>query len=131
MRVAPLITAITDAELESVLEAAAAAGAERAGYVLLRLPHEVAELFREWLQQHFPDRAAHVMALVQAARGGRDNDSRFGLRMAGEGAWVSMLKQRFHLAARRLNLGEGRGHSLDCSQFQPPTRRVPQLSLDL
>ena len=132
--VAPIIPAITDEELENVLEAAAAAGAERAGYVFLRLPHEVADLFRDWLQQHFPDRAEHVMALVRAARGGQDNDSRFGVRMSGDGAWVNMLRQRFHLACRRLNLRVDREHSLDCSQFQPPqtsAKPSPQLSLPL
>lgn len=118
--VAPIIPAITDAELEAVLEAAVAAGAERAGYVFLRLPHEVADLFRDWLAQHYPERAAHVMSLVKAARGGRDNEPRFGLRLSGAGDWVQMLRQRFALACRRLNLSTTRDQTLDCSQFQRP-----------
>ena len=133
--VAPIIPAITDHELEALLEAASAAGAERAGYVFLRLPHEVAELFQDWLTQHFPDRAARVMALVREARGGADNDSRFLSRLSGQGQWVTVLKQRFALACRRLKLANGREIALDCSQFQPQALSGPngqrQLRLDL
>ena len=83
--VAPVIPAITDHEIERILEAAAEAGASMAAYVLLRLPYEVKDLFREWLAQHYPQRAEHVMSLVRDARGGRDNDPNFGSRMRGTG----------------------------------------------
>ena len=133
--VAPIIPAITDHELEALLEAAADAGAERAGYVFLRLPHEVAGLFQIWLAQHFPQRAAHVMALVREARNGADNDSRFGSRLSGSGNWIEVLRQRFALTCRRLNLSNGSEVSLDCSQFRPPApsskARTGQLALDL
>ncbi|MDE2219274.1 MAG: PA0069 family radical SAM protein [Gammaproteobacteria bacterium] len=117
---APLIPAVNDAELESLLEAAAAAGATSAGYVLLRLPHEVKELFRAWLERHLPLRAAHVMSLVQQARGGRDNDPRFGHRMRGAGPWAAMLRARFELARRRLGLDGARAPDLDSSRFCRP-----------
>jgi len=117
---APLIPAVNDAELESLLEAAAAAGATRAGYVLLRLPHEVKDLFRAWLEQHMPLRAAHVMSLVQQARGGRDNDPRFGHRMRGAGPWAAMLRARFELARKRLGLDGSREPDLDLSRFCRP-----------
>src|SRR5690606_40463719 len=89
--VAPVIPALTDAELEAILEAARAAGAGGASYVLLRLPHELKELWREWLAQHAPDRAAHVMSLVGQMRGGRDYDSTFGRRMRGEGPFAELI----------------------------------------
>jgi DNA repair photolyase len=117
---APMIPAINDAELERLLEAGARAGATRAGYVLLRLPREVAPLFRDWLARHYPERAEHVMSLVQQARGGRDNDPRFGNRMRGEGAWAGLLAARFQLACRRLGLGTGRSPELCTSLFRPP-----------
>ncbi len=125
---APMIPAVNDAELESLLEAAAAAGARRAGYVLLRLPHEVKELFRAWLEQHMPLRAAHVMSLVQQARGGRDNDPRFGARMRGTGPWAAMLRARFERACSRLGLNAGRVPELDTGSFRPP-RSGRQLEL--
>ena len=84
--VAPVVPAITDHETERILEAAAEAGASVAAYVLLRLPYEVKDLFREWLAEHYPQRAEHVMSLVRDARGGRDNDPNFGSRMRGTGA---------------------------------------------
>jgi DNA repair photolyase len=117
---APMIPAINDAELERLLEAAARSGATRAGYVLLRLPREVAPLFRDWLDRHYPERAAHVMSLVQQARGGRDNDPRFGNRMRGEGAWAALLAARFQLACRRFGLGTGRSPELCTTLFRPP-----------
>jgi DNA repair photolyase len=117
---APIIPAVNDAELERLLEAAAGAGARRAGYVLLRLPREVAPLFRDWLERQLPERAAHVMSLVQQARGGRDNDPRFGARMRGEGAWAGLLADRFRLACRRLALDVDRSPPLDTTQFRPP-----------
>ena len=125
---APLIPAVNDSELEQLLAAAAAAGATRAGYVLLRLPHEVKELFRAWLEQHMPLRAEHVMSLVQQARGGRDNDPRFGLRMRGTGPWAEMLRARFELARKRLGLNAERSPELDTGRFCPP-RGSGQLEL--
>jgi DNA repair photolyase len=119
--VAPVIPAVNDHELEALLEDAAAAGAHSAGYVLLRLPLEVAGLFRQWLDTHMPGRAAHVMSLVQAARGGRDNTSAWGERMRGTGPWAKLLRDRFHLARRRLGLSSaGELPPLDISRFRPP-----------
>jgi DNA repair photolyase len=131
--VAPVIPALTDHELEGILEAAAAAGAQWAGYVLLRLPHEVKDLFREWLATHYPDRAAHVMSLVQQMRGGRDYDSSFGTRMRGTGPLAELLRSRFQIACRRLGLGTGRHQPPHTDLFRPPRRdrSGPQLTLDL
>ncbi len=127
---APMIPAVNDAELESLLEAAAAAGATRAGYVLLRLPHEVKDLFRAWLEQHLPLRAAHVMSLIRQARDGRDNDPRFGQRMRGTGPWAAMLRARFELARKRLGLSGERDPELDATLFLAP-RGSGQLELSL
>lgn len=127
---APLIPAINDAEIESVLEAVAAAGASQAHYIFLRLPHEVAGLFSEWLETHFPDRAAHVMSLVRQASGGRDYDNRFGVRQRGRGAYAEMLGKRFRVACQRLGLLPERYHrGLDCTRFVKPGQQ--QLGLDL
>jgi DNA repair photolyase len=119
--------------MEAILEAAAAAGARWAGYVLLRLPHEVKDLFREWLAAHYPDRAEHVMALVRQMRGGKDYDSSFGTRMRGTGPVAELLRSRFQMACRRLGLGSTRVQPPDVSLFRPPrvSRSGPQLSLDL
>ncbi|MDE3009754.1 MAG: PA0069 family radical SAM protein [Pseudomonadota bacterium] len=122
--VAPLIPAINDDEIEQVLAAAAGAGACSAHYVLLRLPLEVRALFQEWLQQHYPLRAAHVMSLIRQMRGGRDNDARFGHRMHGDGELATLIAQRFRLAARRLGLDAVRPE-VDSSRFcapAPPAR---------
>ena len=101
---APVIPAITDHELEDLLEAAAAHGATRAAYIFLRLPREVAALFQGWLAEHYPDRADHVMSLVRQSRHGADSSSAFGERMRGSGVIADMLSQRFRLACRRLGL---------------------------
>src|SRR5690606_4232903 len=98
--VAPVIPAITDHEIERIVEAAAEAGASRAGYVMVRLPHEVKTLFRAWLDAHYPDRASRVMALIREMRGGRDNDARFGSRMRGEGPYAALIARRFSAACR-------------------------------
>ncbi len=127
---APMIPAVNDAELEALLAAAAGAGATRAGYVLLRLPHEVKDLFRAWLEQHLPLRAAHVMSLIRQARDGRDNDPRFGQRMRGSGPWATMLRARFELARKRLGLSGERDPDLDTTRFCPP-RGSSQLELSL
>jgi DNA repair photolyase len=128
---APMIPALNDHELEAILESAAGAGARRAGYVLVRLPYEIKDLFREWLAEHFPDRAAHVMSLIRDVRGGRDNDPRFGTRMRGTGPYAELLRNRFQLACRRLKLNSERGTPLDTTRFRPPGRSVAQLQLGL
>ena len=118
---APVIPALNDDEIEQVLEAAANAGAREAAYIFLRLPHEVKDIFTEWLQVHFPDRAARVMGLVREAGGGRDYDNRFGIRQTGRGPYADMLGKRFRAACRRFGLETGRRETrLDCSRFEPP-----------
>jgi DNA repair photolyase len=123
--VAPVIPAVNDHELEAILAAAAAAGARRAGWILLRLPLEVAALMEEWLAAHRPLAAARVMSLVRDARGGRANDPRFGHRMRGHGAYAELLARRFATAARRLGLAH-EAEPLDATQFRPPS---PQYTL--
>lgn len=125
--VAPVIPAVTDRELEAILEAAARAGATRAGWILLRLPLEVRELMAEWLAAHRPLAAERVMALLRDMRGGRDYDARFGARMKGEGAYAALLAQRFRYAARRLGLSTDEGDALDFGAFRVPGHQ--QLSL--
>ncbi len=117
---APVIPWINDHELEAILEAAFEAGAQSAGYVLLRLPHEVAPLFRDWLQTHHPQRAAHVMSTVQQLRGGKDYDARFGARFRGEGVYADLLERRFALALKRIGYDGRRYPQLDCSRFRAP-----------
>jgi DNA repair photolyase len=129
--VAPVIPALTDHEMESILEAAADAGARWATYIVLRLPYEVKALFREWLAAHYPDRAEHVMSLVRQMRDGRENDPRFGSRMRGCGPFAQLLRNRFHIACRRLGLDTRRAGGLDVQSFRPPPAQSPQLSLDL
>lgn len=129
--VAPIIPVLTEHEIESVLKAAREAGASLAGYTILRLPWEVKDLFREWLAEHFPDRAAHVMSMVRAMRGGRDNDPDFGTRMHAEGPVAQLIRQRFHLACRRLGLPTERTQSLPTNLFRPPGRTHPQMNLEL
>jgi DNA repair photolyase len=119
--VSPVIPMVTDADLEEILAQARAAGATRAGYALVRLPGDVAGLFREWLADHLPDRAEHVMSLVRQMRGGMENDSRFGSRMKGEGVFADLLARRFRLAAQRLGFTSGAAFELRCDLFRPPT----------
>ena len=124
--VAALIPALNDKTLEHVLEEAAKAGAAEAAYVILRLPNELKELFKEWLAAHYPDRAQHVISIVRQVRGGRDNDPRFGTRMSGTGLFAELIAKRFDVACRRLGLNEHAGGgrrapSLDCSRFRPPS----------
>jgi DNA repair photolyase len=127
--VAPVIPAITDHEMEDILHAARHAGATRASYVLLRLPHEVKILFREWLSAHYPDRAKHVMSLINQSRGGKDYDSKFGVRMRGTGPYAELLRTRFELATRKLGFaGAGERHELATHLFRPPTA-TSQLTL--
>jgi DNA repair photolyase len=128
--VAPVIPAITDHEMEAILEAATDAGARWAGYVLVRLPYEIKDLFRDWLTEHFPDRAAHVMSLIRDMRGGRDNDPRFGTRMRGTGPIAELLRNRFKIACKRLNLNSGsREIPQHTHLFRPPIVEGSQLDL--
>jgi DNA repair photolyase len=124
---APVIPALNDAEIETILAAARAAGALSAGYVLLRLPHEVKDLFREWLQAHRPLQAERVMARIRDVRGGRENDSRFGSRMRGQGEFARLIEQRFSQTVRRLNFP---GYpEYDLSGFRAPRDGDGQLAL--
>ena len=122
--VAPVIPAINDHEPEAILEAAREAGARSAGYVLLRLPHELGEVWEEWLRLHYPDRAAHVMSLVRQMRGGRNYDSAFGRRMRGQGPLADLLAQRFARARRRL--GYTGLPELDTGAFRAPQAQGAQ-----
>jgi DNA repair photolyase len=118
--VAPIIPQLNDRDLEAILEAAAAAGARSAGYVLVRLPLEVAPLFRDWLAAHYPERSQHVMSLIRQMRGGRDYDSAFGTRMRGEGVFAALIEKRFAIACKRAGFERGREHTgLDTSRFRP------------
>jgi DNA repair photolyase len=116
---APMIPGLNDAELEKILEAAAAAGARHAGYILLRLPLELRQMFDAWLQTHFPDRARHVLSLIRQTRAGELNDSRFHHRFTGHGPYADLLGQRFDKASRRLGFDEART-PLDCTRFAVP-----------
>jgi len=124
----PVIPALTDVDLERILQAAAAAGARYASYVLLRLPLEVRDLFVEWLEAHFPLRAQHVMSLVAQSHNGRDYDSSFGQRMRGAGVHADLIAQRFKLATRRFGLNQHR-LSLDTTMFVRRVAANPQQSL--
>ena len=126
--VAPVIPAINDAEIERILDAAAAAGVEGAGYVLLRLSHELRDLFREWLAANFPDREQHVFSLIRQMRGGKENDTTFGRRMTGSGPYAWMLGRRFETACARLGLN-ARKTTLTTDHFVAPRARTEQLSL--
>jgi DNA repair photolyase len=114
---APMIPALNDHEMESLLDAAAGAGAANAAFMMLRLPHDLGRLFEEWLREHYPQRADRVLNLLREARGGRLNDPRFGHRMRGEGAYAALLSARFAAACRRHGLNSARSPELDCSQF--------------
>ncbi|MGG1944353.1 PA0069 family radical SAM protein [Trinickia sp. NRRL B-1857] len=124
--IAPVIPFVTEPDLERVLEACAQAGATSASYIVLRLPWEVAPLFKDWLAAHFPQRADRVMARVRDMRGGKDYDSSFSRRMKGEGAWADLLKQRFEKAVKRLGLNARRHGILDMSHFKRPVAPGPQ-----
>jgi DNA repair photolyase len=124
----PVIPALTDHELEALLSAGRDAGAVAASWIMLRLPREVAPLFREWLAAHFPDRAARVMARVREMHGGRDYDARWGRRMRGEGPYAELIAQRFEKAARRLGLDVAQP-PLRCDLFRRPASESGQMSL--
>jgi len=125
----PMIPGLNDAELERILEAAAAAGARTAGYILLRLPHEVKEIFSDWLRAHYPLKAAHVLSLVRQTHGGKLYESEFGTRMKGKGAYAELLERRFATACRRLGLQRKGGAPLDVSRFRVPPRPGDQPGL--
>jgi DNA repair photolyase len=124
--VAPVIPMITDRDLEEILERSRAAGASSAAWVMLRLPYEVKDLFREWLALHFPERAAHVMSLVNQIRGGKDNDPRFGTRMKGEGVFAELIARRFAVAWKKQGFDRVPRETLDTSLFRAPRIATPQ-----
>jgi DNA repair photolyase len=126
---APMIPALNDSEMETILEHARAAGATVAGYTLLRLPLELKALFREWLEQHAPHKAAHVLSLVAQCHGGRVYDSVWSKRMIGTGPYADMLAARFDRACRRLGFAPRATHPLDVTRFRPPPQKGDQLSL--
>ncbi len=127
--VAPVIPALTDHEMEQIMETAVQAGARWAAYVMLRLPYEVKDLFREWLTEHHPHRAAHVMSLIQDIRGGRDNDPNFGTRMKGTGPVAQLIRNRFHVAHRRLGLDSIERTQLQTTLFRRPGIAGAQMDL--
>jgi DNA repair photolyase len=126
--VAPIIPAINDHEIEAILKAAHAAGATEAGYVLLRLPHDLKELMRDWLTEHYPDKLNHVFSLLQEAHGGKDYDAQWGMRQTGVGPYAWMIGRRFETAAERLGLNK-RSLKLRTDLFRPPVQETGQLSL--
>ncbi len=128
--VAPVIPFINDAEIERIVLAVAQAGADEVGHVLLRLPHELVELFEDWLDQHFPQRRARVMNAIRGMRGGRAYDSRFGQRMSGQGDMAQLLRQRFDVARRKAGLSRRVRPALRCDLFRIPGQPLQQ-ELDL
>jgi len=127
--VAPIIPAINDGEIEAILEAAAAVGVKQAHYIFLRLPHELKDIFDEWLRSHFPDRAEHVLSLIKQASGGKRYDHRYGKRQTGRGPYADMLAARFERASKKFGLeSNAYQQGLDCNSFLHPTNR--QLGLD-
>ena len=125
---APMIPALNDHEMEQILEQAAEAGATEAGYILLRLPLELRDLFREWLLEHYPGKLRHILSLIQSTRNGKDYDARFGIRHTGEGAYAELMAKRFHVACQRLGLNRKR-RSLRVDLFKAPIREGAQMSL--
>jgi DNA repair photolyase len=126
---APMIPALNDSELEQILERVKAAGAVSAGYVLLRLPLELKPLFKEWLEEHFPAKASHVLSLVAQTHGGRLYDSTWSKRMTGTGPYADMLRLRFDRACRRLGFDQRTTRPLDTTRFHPPPQQGDQLAL--
>lgn len=123
----PVIPAITDEFMEGIIARVGELGVQSVGWIPLRLPHEVAPLFREWLAVHYPDRAGKVMSIVREMRGGRDNDPNFHSRMNPQGVWADLIRARFRVACRKAGIGKAR-FELDCSHFCQP-RTDGQLSL--
>ena len=128
--VAPVIPSLTDHEMEHILEAAKTAGASSAAYTLLRLPHEVKDLFREWLAEHHPDRARHVMSVINQSRDGKDYQSEFGTRMVGTGVFAQLLRKRFEIAKRKFGFDDAENrHELRTDLFRPPATNQAQMTL--
>jgi DNA repair photolyase len=125
---APIIPALTDWEIERLLEAAKQAGAASAGYTLMRLPYEIKDLFAQWLEAHAPGKAKHVLSLVRQVRDGRLNDPEFGSRMRGTGQYAELIGKRFRLACARLGFNKN-DWSLDLTRFRPPPAPGDQLRL--
>jgi DNA repair photolyase len=124
--VAPVIPALTDCDMEQILEKAHQAGVRKAGYVFLRLPHELSSLFEEWLQQYFPLKASHVMSIVKQSRGGKAYQSEFGKRMRGEGVFADLLANRFKLSCHKLGMtGERTGFRTDLFAVPEAWRQKP------
>jgi DNA repair photolyase len=123
--IAPVIPALTDHEIETILSRAKLAGAREAGYSMLRLPGEISGLFREWLVDSMPGRASHILSLVRSMSGGRDYDARFGRRMTGAGPYAWAIGRRFELACRQLGLSKRR-LALSTRHFRPPARKHEQ-----
>jgi len=130
VNVAPVIPGLTDHELEAILEAARDAGAQGANYILVRLPLEIKDLFRDWLQEHAPDRARRVLNLIRETRGGALNRSEFGERMKGTGPYADLIRARFRTASRRLGL-DRKAMDLDTSRFRVPPGAGDQLGLPI
>ena len=128
--VAPVIPALNDAEIETILERAQAAGAREAGYVMLRLPLELSDLFSEWLLAHYPGKARHVLSLIRSTRDGKIYDSQFGKRMVGSGPYAWMVGRRFEAAVAKLGFAKTRV-KLRHDLFTPPRRKDEQLQLEL
>jgi DNA repair photolyase len=126
--VAPIIPAINDMDIERILDAVAQAGVKSAGYVLLRLPLEVRDLFKEWLMANYPDRYRHVLKLIRDMRGGKDYDSTWGKRMTGDGPYAWMIGRRFEAHCAKIGLNEQRSR-LTTEHFQKPKKATAQLSL--
>ncbi|WP_421696690.1 PA0069 family radical SAM protein [Aestuariivirga sp.] len=126
--VAPIVPAVNDSEIEAILKTAKTAGAQEAGYVMLRLPHEVKEVFKDWLQATMPDRAAKVMSLVKSSSGGKEYDPAFGIRQTGTGPYAWTIGRRFELACQRLGLNR-RKLKLATDHFRRPPQPGEQLSL--
>ena len=118
--VAPIIPALNERDLEAIIEQAGAAGARSAGYTCVRLPHELKQLFREWLELHYPDRASHIISLIQQMNGGKDYDSNFATRMRGQGVFADIIRKRVQVASRKAGLHRAWDTVLDTSQFVPP-----------
>ena len=124
--VSPIIPAVNDRDIEAIIEQAAAAGADSAGYSTIRLPHELKDLFREWLARHYPQRASHVMSLIQQLHAGRDYDSDFRHRMQGQGLFAQLIRRRFEVAMRQHGLLDRAALALNTSAFLPPRKSSPQ-----
>lgn len=124
--VAPIIPALNEKDVEAIIEQAGAAGARSIGYTCVRLPHELKQLFREWLELHYPDRAAHIISLIQQMNGGKDYDSNFATRMRGQGVFADIIRKRVQVATRKAGLDRAWDTVLDTSQFVPPRIHSPQ-----